>query len=86
MQIVRWSGPSAVVRVKTREDVTVAIPSGVPDNDVLDLASLILSNGEYQELRLAIEPASQPGPGRSGHDRGPSRMGMPSRTRSPFDR
>jgi hypothetical protein len=50
MRIVRWSGLRAVVKVKSRGDVTVAIPRGVPSSEVLDLASLVLSGGEYQEL------------------------------------
>ncbi len=57
MRIVRWSGLPAVVRVRRRGDVTVAIPSGLAREDVLDLASLVLSSGEYQELRHAIRPA-----------------------------
>jgi hypothetical protein len=62
MRIVQWSGLSAVVKVKTSKDVTVAIPEGLPRNDVLDLASLILSNREYRQLRNAITPASPAGP------------------------
>ncbi len=79
MRIVRWSGLPAVVRVRSRGDVTVAIPSGLAREDVLDLASLVLSSGEYQELRHAIRPT---GPHRSradahrvGHYPGPGRWG-----------
>lgn len=44
----------------------VAIPDGLPRHDVLDLASLVLSDSEYQELRSAIEPAVRDGPPRAG--------------------
>jgi hypothetical protein len=72
MRIVRWSGLRAVVKVKSRGDVTVAIPSGVPSSEVLDLASLVLSGGEYQELCHAMgsaapqDSAQRPGPGAAG--------------------
>jgi hypothetical protein len=41
----------------------VAIPSALPRREVLDLASLVLSGHEYQELCHKIEPGpgSQPG-------------------------
>jgi len=54
MRIVQWSDLPAVVRVETGEDVTVAIPQGLPRSDVLGMASLILSNGEYGQLCDAI--------------------------------
>jgi hypothetical protein len=57
MRIVQWSDLPAVVRVETGEDVTVAIPQGVPRGDVLCLASLILSSGEYGQLCDAMTPA-----------------------------
>lgn|SRR6266566_2061440 len=60
MRIVRWSGVPAVLRVKTRRDVTVVIPVGIPRKDVLGLASLILSNREYQQLWHAITRAAPP--------------------------
>jgi hypothetical protein len=63
-RVVRWAGLPAVVRVKTRADVIVAIPRGLPHHDVLDLASLVLTGHEYQEFRHRIEPAPGPGPGR----------------------
>ncbi len=60
MRIIRWSGVPAVVRVKTRRDVMVAIPVGVPRQDVLGLARLILSSREYQQLWHAIARAAPP--------------------------
>ena len=54
-RVVRWTGSSAVVRVKTRTDVTVAIPSHLARAEVLELASLVLSHGEYGELCRAID-------------------------------
>jgi hypothetical protein len=73
MRIVQWSDLPAVVRVETGEDVTVAIPQDVPRSDVLCMASLILSNGEYGQLCDAMTPAqSAPAGG------GASRHGSPS--------
>ena len=61
-------GLPAVVRVKTRTDVIVAIPDRLPGRRVLDLASLVLTDREYEELRSSIEPAPEPSPfpGRRG--------------------
>jgi hypothetical protein len=56
--VLRWSGPEAVVRVKTRTEVIVAIPSTMPRQEVLDLAGLVLSPGEHLELQRKIAPAS----------------------------
>ena len=63
-KVVRWSDLPAVVRVETRADVIVAIPRGLPRHEVLDLASLVLTHREYQELRHRIQPATGPGPWR----------------------
>ena len=57
-RVVRWSGPPAVVRVKTRTGLIVAIPSKLPRGDVLDLASLVLSGREYQEFCRKIGAVS----------------------------
>lgn len=61
-RIHRWNGPPAVVRVKTRTDVIVAVPDRLPGHHVLDLASLVLTDREYQELRSAIEPGPATSP------------------------
>jgi len=70
-RIVRWTGSPAVVRVKTRTDVTVAIPSHLERAEVLELASLVLSQGEYRELCRAIEGTARRGGSaqRPGHTR-----------------
>ena len=60
-RIVRWTGPPAVVRVKTPADVTVAIPSDLERAEVLNLASLVLSQSEYRELCRAIEGSARRG-------------------------
>lgn len=62
MRIHHWHGLPAVVRVQTRSDVIVAIPDRLPGHHVLDLASLVLTAGEYEELRNAIESAPDAGP------------------------
>lgn len=51
------------MRVQTRTDVIVAIPYKLPGRHVLDLASLVLSDTEYEQLRSAIEPAPDTAPG-----------------------
>jgi len=62
--VLRWSGPEAVVRVKTRTEVIVAIPTRMPPEEVLDLAGLVLSPGEHLELRRKIAPLPSAGTGR----------------------
>jgi hypothetical protein len=58
MRIVRRSGlTSAVVRVRTSREVVVAIPAHLPAAKVLALARLVLSRGEYEQLRRALQPA-----------------------------
>jgi hypothetical protein len=57
VRIIRSSGLRAVVRVKGRGTVTVAIPETLPSHEVLELASLVLSTSEYEEVRDAVEPA-----------------------------
>jgi hypothetical protein len=70
-RIVRWTGSPAVIRVKTPVDVTVAIPNHLAHAEVLNLASLVLSHGEYRELCRAIEGTAQRGGSaqRPGHPR-----------------
>ena len=63
--MLRWSGPEAVVRVKTRTEVIVAIPTTMPRHEVLDLAGLVLSPGEHLELRRKIAPVPPAGTDRS---------------------
>jgi hypothetical protein len=58
VRIIRSSGLRAVVRVKGRGTVTVAIPESLPSHEVLELASLVLSTSEYEEVRDAVEPAA----------------------------
>lgn len=58
MRIFRSPGLRAVVRVKRRGMVTVAIPESLPSHEVLELASLVLSTSEYEEFRDAVEPAA----------------------------
>jgi hypothetical protein len=56
MRIIRSSDVPAVVLVKAREACTLAIPESLPSHEVLELASLMLSTGEYEELRHAVQP------------------------------
>ncbi|GIH76766.1 hypothetical protein [Planobispora longispora] len=57
MRVVRWPGPPAVVKVKTRGVLTVAVSPALTHREVLELASLVLSGSEYQEFRREIDPA-----------------------------
>jgi hypothetical protein len=51
----------AVVRIRTSQEVLVAIPAGLPAETVLTLAGLVLSSAELAYLRRelgATEPAT----------------------------
>jgi hypothetical protein len=61
MRIIRSSGLPAVVLVRGHGVFSVAIPDSLPSHEVLELASLVLSTGEYEEFRRAVEPAVDPG-------------------------
>jgi len=67
MRIFRSSDLPAVVLVKGRGVVTVAVPQSLSSHEVLELASLVLSTSEYEEFRDAVEPAADRGiqPGRT---------------------
>jgi hypothetical protein len=56
MRIIRSPVLPAVVLVKGRGIVTVAIPERLSSGEVLELASLVLSTSEYEEFRHAVEP------------------------------
>jgi hypothetical protein len=49
-QVVRWSGPPAVIRVKTPAEVIVALPARLAPREALDLARLVLDHREYTQL------------------------------------
>ena len=57
MRIVRVPALPAVVLVKGRGICAVAIPDHLPSHEVLELASLVLSPTEYEEVRHAVMPA-----------------------------
>lgn len=59
MWIIRSSDLRAVVLVKGRGVFSVAIPERLSSDEVLELASLVLSTSEYEELRLAVEPCDE---------------------------
>jgi hypothetical protein len=55
MRIIRRTGlKAAVVRIKTSREVVVAIPTTLPRTAMLDLARLVLSGGEYEQLCQAV--------------------------------
>ena len=60
MRIIRSPDLPAVVLVKGRGIFAVAIPEGLSSGEVLELASLVLSTGEYEEFRNAVEPCDDP--------------------------
>ncbi len=61
MWIIRSSDLRAVVLVKGRGVFRVVIPERLPHNEVLELASLVLSTSEYEEFRCAVEPGDDRG-------------------------
>jgi hypothetical protein len=55
MRIIRRTGlKAAVVRINTPREVVVAIPTTLPRTTVLNLARLVLSGGEYEQLCQAV--------------------------------
>jgi hypothetical protein len=63
MRIIRSSDLPAVVLVRGRGVRTLAIPDRLSSHEVLELASLVLSTSEYEELRHAVDPAADHGAG-----------------------
>jgi hypothetical protein len=64
MRVVSVGAPPAVVRVRTRHDVVVAVPECLPPETVLDLARLVLSTAELTQLehRLELNSGGKLGP------------------------
>ena len=65
MRILRRNGlTAAVVRISTPHEVVVAIPSRLPRAVVLDLARVVLSCDEYEQLSKDVRtgPGSARGP------------------------
>jgi hypothetical protein len=65
VRILRRNGlTAAVVRISTPHEVVVAIPSHLPRAAVLDLARVVLSCDEYEQLSKAVAtgPGSARGP------------------------
>ena len=60
MRIIRSSDLRAVVLVKRRGRRIVAIPESLPPDEVAELASLVLSGGEYEEFRHAVDAQRPP--------------------------
>ena len=56
MRNIRSCDVPAVVLVKGRGVRALAIPESLPISEVLELASLVLSTSEYEELRHAVQP------------------------------
>jgi hypothetical protein len=54
MRIIRSPGLPAVVLVKGRGVCAVAIPEDLSSSEVLELASLVLSTSEYEEVRRTV--------------------------------
>lgn len=58
MRIIRSSGLPAVVLVKVRGIRTLVIPQILSSHEVLEMASLVLSTSEYEELWRAVQPTA----------------------------
>jgi hypothetical protein len=67
MRVIRWSGLSAVIRVKGRGVSAVAVPENLASREVLELASLVLSPSEFRELQHEVRPGAGEDGGESGH-------------------
>jgi hypothetical protein len=62
MHIIRSPDLPAVVLIRGRsgqEVVAVAVPARLAPHEVLELASLIMSPGEYDRLWRAMEPSAE---------------------------
>ena len=58
MRVIRSSALPAVVLVKGPGVYAVAIHDNLPRDEVLKLASLVLSTREYEEVREAVAPGA----------------------------
>jgi hypothetical protein len=56
MRVVRVGTPPVVVRVRTRNEVYVAVPECLPPETVLALARLVLSSTELAQLQHRLQP------------------------------
>jgi hypothetical protein len=66
MRIIRSSDLPAVVLVKGRGVRALAIPENLPTSEVLELARLVLSASEYEELWHAVQSSARLDPPRAG--------------------
>jgi len=66
MLVIRLPALPAVVRVKGPGVCAVAIPDSLPADEVLELASLVLSTREYEEIRDTVRPDADRVHGRHG--------------------
>jgi hypothetical protein len=72
MRIIRLSDLSALVLVKGRGVFTVAIPERLTSDEVLELASLVLSTSEYEEFLHSVDLLDDPAHSASvGHRESP---------------
>jgi hypothetical protein len=64
VRVVRVGTPPAVVRIRTRHDVVVAVPECLPPETVVTLARLVLSTTELTQLehRLGLDSGDKLGP------------------------
>jgi len=65
MRVVRVNTLPIVIRVQTPREVVVALPRAEPADEVLKLASLVLSGKEFEELRDAFRTGRPIGKGRA---------------------
>jgi hypothetical protein len=58
MRVVRMTDLPVVIRVETPREVVVALPRTEHTEEVLTLASLVLSAAEFDELRENLGPSN----------------------------
>ena len=62
MRVIRSTALPAVVLVKGPGVCAIAIPDNLPRHEILELASLVLTTSEYEEVRDAVAPGAVRGP------------------------
>jgi hypothetical protein len=74
MRIARVADATVVMHIHTDAETIVALPANLSEQDILELASLVLSSDEFQkltdELRNDAQPARRRSAGAAGDVQG----------------
>jgi len=55
MRIFRWADVPVVVHIRRDDEVLVGVPARLSESDILDLASVVLSEDEFAELAGSLD-------------------------------